>query len=292
MDWERIFDKLRNAGAFGIKITLGGEDIIDERWAPDGRINLYSVSKSFTSCAVGFALQEGLLSLDEKLCDAFCEDMPEHIDGNLAKATVRDLLTMRLGQERIRLIGDRLKLRHIPDWVKMVLAEPFDYAPGEHFYYSNVGPYLAGVLVQRRAGCDLVDYLMPRLFEPLGIERPNWERDPRGDIFGASGLELSLCELHEFGLLCLARGYKDGRSVIPESWIDECSRRQSESPYSYLFWLDDEGKTFRADGRYSQLCVICPEKQAVVTITAHEKDGSVVRDTIYEDILPRMGIKE
>ena len=70
----------------------------------------------------------------------------------------------------------------------MSLAFPFVYEPGTKFVYNNVGPYLAGVLVERRAGCDLVSYLYPRLFKPLGIARPTWELDPYGHVFGAGGL--------------------------------------------------------------------------------------------------------
>lgn len=103
---------------------------------------------------MGFAVQEGLISLDEKLTDAFAGDIPENPDENLKKATVRDLLTMCLGQESGHLMGEQRPLYKEDDWVKMVLSIPFVYEPGTHFVYNNVGPYLAGILVQRRSGTD------------------------------------------------------------------------------------------------------------------------------------------
>lgn len=126
-------------------------------------------NKKFTSCAMGFAIQEGLISLDEKLTDAFADDIPENPDENLKKATVRDLLTMCLGQESGHLMGEQRPLYKEDDWVKMVLSIPFVYEPGTHFVYNNVGPYLAGILVQRRSGTDLVSYLMPRLLNILKL---------------------------------------------------------------------------------------------------------------------------
>lgn len=116
---------------------------------------------------VGFALQEGLLSLEEPLTEAFSKDLPKEVSENLKKAKVRDLLTMCLGQDGAHLMGGQRPNYEEEDWVKMSLSIPFVYEPGTHFVYNNVGPYLAGILVQRRSGCNLVSYLMPRLFSHL-----------------------------------------------------------------------------------------------------------------------------
>jgi CubicO group peptidase (beta-lactamase class C family) len=190
-------------------------DELIARWRSEGecRRNIYSATKSFTAIAVGFAVQEGLIRLDEKLTDAFAGDLPETVCENLEKATVRDLLTMRLGQASGFLMGNDRPFYEEDDWVKLSLAQPFPHAPGESFVYNNVGPYLAGVLVQRRAGCDLVAYLTPRLFAPLGIKRPTWECDPLGNTFGAGGLFLTLTELHKFGLFCLQRRQGDAAAA-------------------------------------------------------------------------------
>ena len=133
---------------------------------------------------------------------------------NLRRATVRDLLTMCLGQSRPMLMGSQRPLYAEDDWVRLALSAPFDYMPGTRFVYNNVGPYLAGILVQRRAGCDLAAYLTPRLFKPLGIRRPTWESDPMGNTFGAGGLFLTLSEFHRFGLLYLNGGNWDGRQLV------------------------------------------------------------------------------
>ena len=180
-----------------MKISIGQDTVYEKYWDEDCRRNIYSASKSFTSCAVGFAVQEGLIDLDERLMDAFKEDIPNNPDENLKKATVKDLLTMTLGQEKGFLMGKQRPRMEEQNWVKASLAIPFVYEPGTHFVYNNVGPYLAGILVQRRAGCDLLSYLTPRLLKPLGIRKTIWEVDPEGNTFGAGGLFLTVSELHK-----------------------------------------------------------------------------------------------
>lgn len=130
--------------------------------------------------------------------------------------TIENLLTMAPGQDRAWLMGgDRPALAaQTDDFVKFALSRPFPYAPGSHFHYNNVGPYLAGILIQRLTGMNLVDYLMPRLFTPLGIARPHWETDPQGFTFGAGGLEISLSELFAFIKLYYDGGCHAGKQLL------------------------------------------------------------------------------
>lgn len=293
MNLEGFKEKVGALGVLGVVVTQDGEEKAKYFWEEEYRRNIYSASKSFTSCAVGFAVQEGLISLDEKLVDAFADDLPEEVSENLAKATVKDLLTMCLGQEKGGLMGGQRPQYKEEDWVKMSLAIPFVYEPGTHFVYNNVGPYLAGILVQRRSGCrDLVDYLMPRLLRPLGIRRPTWECDPMGLSFGAGGLFLTLSELHKLGLLYLQKGCWNGRQLLPEEWIMESTKKQVENNldsygYGYLFWGGPEG-TFRADGKYCQLSIICREKNAVISLVAECRDSDALTKAIFEEIYPQL----
>lgn len=287
MDITEFIELADSFNVHGVKVTQNGETAAEWFREMDIRRNVYSVAKSFVSAAVGIAVREGLISLDEKLTDAFSADMPERIDENLKKAKVRDLLTMCLGQERGGLNGDKRPLYKENDWVKLSLAAPFVYEPGTHFVYSNIGPYLAGVLVQRRCGCDLVSYLTPRLFEHLGIRNTMWETDPMGYTFGASGLFLTLSELHRFGLLYLNKGKLDGKQLIPEEWVEESTNPSDTDKYGYLFWRG-EYDSFRADGKYSQLSVIMPKKNAVVSLTAECHRGDELKRAVYDLICARL----
>lgn len=288
MDLTKFVEIAQPLGVLGVKVSQHAETIAQWHSEPECRRNVYSAAKSVTSCAVGFAVQEGLLSLDEKLVDVFPDELPAKADKNLEKATVRNLLTMRLGQGSRGLMGEQRPLYKEDNWVKMTLAIPFPYEPGTHFVYNNVGPYLAGMLVQRRAGCDLISYLTPRLFSHLGIKRPTWETDPLGNTFGAGGLFLTLSELHKFGQFYLNQGNWNGKQLLSKEWIEESTRQQYEdSPYAYLFW---RGKynSFRADGKYSQLAIVLPEKDAVVSVVAECRKGGELMKAIDSHICEQL----
>lgn len=287
MDLSAFIEEAKQLHVLGIKVTQNGELIGEWLGDEECRRNIYSATKSFTSCAVGFAVQEGLLSLDERLVDAFPNDLPTQVSDNLAVATVRDLLTMCLGQEQGFLMGGQRPLYEEDDWVKLSLSIPFVYKPGTHFVYNNVGPYLAGILVQRRAGCDLVSYLTPRLFSHLGIKRPTWESDPLGNSFGAGGLFLTLSELHKFGLFYLNRGKWNGKQLLSEKWIDESTKASDTDKYGYLFWRG-EHNSYRADGKYSQISMMLPDKNAVVSVVAECRDGERFMRAVYDLVCARL----
>lgn len=290
MDLRKFESAAEGLGVLGIRVSQGGELIAQRSWDEECRRNIYSASKSVTSCAVGFAVQEGLVKLSEKLVDAFPDDLPAHVGDCLAAVTVRDLLTMCLGQREAALMGGQRPLYAQRDWVKLSLALPFEDAPGTKFVYNNVGPYLAGVLVQRRAGCTLVDYLTPRLFAHMGIQRPTWETDPQGMTFGAGGLFWTLTELHAFGQFCLQRGAWNGRRLLDGDWIDQCASKQVDNGadgYGYLFWRG-ANNSYRADGKYGQLSIVFPDRDAVISAVAECRQVEKLMDAIHAHLVPQL----
>lgn len=277
-------ERARELRLLNLRVWKEGALVLSKDYDSEMRRNQYSASKSFTSAAVGIALGEGLLSLEERLVDAFSKEVPECAGENLQKATVRDLLTMGLGQSKGYLMGEQRPFLQEEDWVRYALSLPFVYAPGEKFVYNNVGPYLAGVLVQRRSGCDLVSYLTPRLFAPMGIQRPTWETDPQGFTFGAGGLFLCVTELLKFGRLLLQKGRWDGRQLVPEAYLKEAAKKQienGEQGYGYLFWRG-ERDSFRADGKYGQYALVFPEEDAVICTNAELLDQRKLLDFLME----------
>jgi len=144
--------------------------------------------------------------------------------------------------------------------------------------------------VQKRAGCDLVDYLMPRLFAPLGIQRTVWEVDPLGRTFGAAGLLLALPELHKLGMLYQQGGQWQGKQLLDPNWVRESGSKQVENEedgYGYLFW---RGKydSYRADGLYGQYSVILPAQEAVITCTAESRNQKQLLKTLLDAIVPQL----
>jgi CubicO group peptidase (beta-lactamase class C family) len=189
--------------------------VIAEGWwdpyKPDLRHTLYSTSKSFTSTAVGFAVSEELLSVDDKVISYFPDQLPDSVSPFLADMTVKDLLTMSAGQSPdptgvIRSSG--------PEWVKSFLACPVNNEPGTTFLYNSMATYMLSAIVQKVTGEMVLDYLRPRLFEPLGIEGMNWEISPEGYNTGGWGLLLKTEDMAKFGQLYLQKGMWNDKQVI------------------------------------------------------------------------------
>lgn len=197
-------------------------------------------------------------------------------------------MKISVGQEKGVLMGGQRPYIREKNWVKASLSIPFLYEPGTRFVYNNVGPYLAGVLVQRRAGCNLLDYLTPRLFEPLDIRRTIWETDPLGYTFGAGGLFLTISELHKLGMLYLQEGKWNGRQILSKEWVLESLKKQVENDrnpygYGYLFWGGDKN-SFMANGKYGQYSMIFRDRDGVVSLFAESRETDKLEKTIIEDI--------
>ena len=172
-------------------------------WAPESRDKphiLWSLSKSFTSTAVGLAVAERKLNIDEKVLKFFPEDAPSKSSANLNAMRVRDLLTMSTGQDPvIRLTGEDV-------WTKKFLEHSVPHKPGTHFRYNSAATYMLSAIVQKLTGEKVVDYLGPRLFQPLGISTPKWETSPQGITIGGYGLFLRTEDIAKFGQLYLQNG--------------------------------------------------------------------------------------
>lgn len=284
-----------NLAVRGLRVYQNGVLTASYQPEPEQRQNQYSGTKSFTSTACAFAIEEGLFTLDDFVLDHFREDAPENPSENLKKMRLRHLITMSMGFESPMLMGAQRSKMTEKDWVKYVLRAPVVHEPGSVFQYNNAGPYLLGILIQRRSKMSLVDYLMPRLFEPLGIPRPVDEKDPLGNTFGAGGLQLNVSELAKLGLLYLQKGAWQGRQLIPAAWVEEASRSfilsdQGDSEigtdYGYLFWIMPDGM-FRADGKYGQYCIVVPKKNAVVAINSMQiEDEKKVLRAAVKTVLP------
>ncbi len=255
---------------FGVKhvvLIQRGQEIFSHHWEPEVPVLQYSA--------------EGLLDLEEAVAPHFAEELPGQVPAELSALKVKHLLTMQTGQLQPYLMGYQRKTMKEKDWVKFALSRPFDCMPGTEFKYSNVGPYLAGVLVQRLSGQSLPEYLAPRLFAPLGIETPEWDKDPMGNTFGAGGLWLRTSDLAKFGLLFLRQGRADGLQVLPEGWTKKVDRTmvlttEEQQNYSLGFWRCRHD-SISAVGRHGQYCTIVPEKDLVIAMNGYnEQDENLL----------------
>ena len=242
-----------------------------DRLSELARLNTWSVSKSFVSAGVGIALEEGLLTLDEKICDAFVEDVPDDANEFLLATTVEHMLTMTTGLAEPLFFANNRERYETQDWIRYFFNAAFDHEPGKRFLYSNFNTYMLSCLIEKRSGQFLADYLKPRLFDKIGILSPEWTRDPMGHCHAANGLYVTVEELAKFGKMVLREGVYDGTRVVSSGYLKlACSNQVPQNgtnpAYGYQFWINPDGRSCRADGKYGQYIAVIPEKDAVVAV--------------------------
>jgi CubicO group peptidase (beta-lactamase class C family) len=286
----------------GFVLVRHGRVVAEGWWTPyDARTPhvLYSLSKSFTSTAVGLAVAEGKLSLDDEVLKFFPDEAPAEPSPNLRSMRVRDLLRMSSGNQTEAPIldwdGKDPALREA-SWVKRFLAHPVPFKPGTHFLYNSPATYMLSAIVQKVTGASVLDYLRPRLFDPLGFENPTWVTSPQGVSAGAYGLSVRTEEIARFGQLYLQKGAWEGRQLVPASWVEEATARQTsngsapksdwDQGYGYQFWRSRHG--WRGDGAFGQFCLVVPELDAVVAINSGTRDMQSVMNLVWDKLLPGM----
>jgi CubicO group peptidase (beta-lactamase class C family) len=269
-----------------------GHVVTEGWWSPYDAASphsLYSLSKSFTSTAVGLAVAEGKLSLDDEVLKFFPDDAPPKPENNLKAMRVSDLLRMSTGHQT------EPPRKADEAWTTTFLAHPVPFKPGTHFLYNTSATYMLSAIVQKATGQTVLDYLRPRLFEPLGIENPTWEASPQGVSAGGYGLSVRTEDIASFGQLYLRKGKWQGKQLVPEAWVDAATARQTsngstptsdwDQGYGYQFWRCRNG-AYRGDGAFGQYCVVLPEQDAVVVITSGVKDMQAVLNVVWEELLP------
>ena len=275
-------------------IVRHGQVVAEGWWAPQSASEphvLWSLSKSFTSTAVGLVIEEGKLSLEDHVIDFFPDDLPEQVPDHLKQMTVRDLLTMSAGH------ADEAKLTPDNHWAEAFLAHPVPHEPGTHFRYNTPATYMCSAIVQKVTGQTVLEYLRPRLFEPLGIESPRWDTSPQGESIGGYGLFLRTEDIAKFGQLYLQRGRWNGKQIIPETWVEQATSKQVENGsnpnsdwnqgYGFQFWRCRHG-AFRGDGMAGQFCIVIPEQDVVVAMTANCRDMQAELNVVWDKLLPAL----
>lgn len=280
----------------GIAVQQDGETVAQHQWVPDEPHILHSLSKSFTAMAVGLAIDDGVLALTDQVYELFPEDCPPKISPYLEQMTIRHLLTMAAGHDTPKLLREQRVNVTDQNWARYYLSCELDRRPGDRFMYDTGCTYMLSYAVQKATGQTLLDYLTTRLFEPLGIGRPRWDTCPRGVNIGGAGLYLRTAQILPFGQMLLGEGLYKGRQLVPEVWVAEAIRRQIDthsdrpdwdSGYGYQFWMCQNG-AYRGDGAEGQLCIVAPEKRAVIAVTADEPDMQAELNAIWETIWPKL----
>jgi CubicO group peptidase (beta-lactamase class C family) len=287
----------QSPGLHSMMLLRHGLVVAEGWWSPyisDRQHMLFSLSKSFTSTAIGLAVEEGLLSIDDQVLPFFPDERPAQVSEHLAAMRVRPLLSLSTGHAE-----DTTGALHQggDNWAKTFLSQPVQFEPGTHFLYNSGATYMLSAIVRAVTGMNVLEYLQPRLFEPLGIENPTWQNCPRGINVGGWGLSIKTEDIAQFGQLYLQKGLWHGQRILPEAWVNMASSRQVsngnspdsdwEQGYGFQFWRCRHG-AYRGDGAFGQYCVVMPDQDAVLAITSGIQDMQVVLNLVWAHLLPAM----
>lgn len=271
-----------------------GKTIASGAWEPyrlDLPHELFSLSKSFVSAAIGIAQGEGRLSIHDRLIDFFPEYLTDAVIPAMRRATLRDALTMRLGHDRCSF--EFVDKKH-GDWVKQIFESTPAWEPGERFTYNSGATFMAAAVIHKVTGQNVVDYLRPRLFEPLGIKPPQWNCSPTGINIGGWGLWLSTQDIAKFGHLILNHGCWKGKQLIPADYLEEATSFQADNSmneppdwklgYGYQFWRCRHN-AFRGDGAAGQYALMMPDQDMVFAFNSGLGDMQQVLDQLWDHLL-------
>ncbi len=273
-------------------LVRDGHVVAEAWWAPQSAEKphvLWSLSKSFTSTAVGLAVAEGKLSIDDPVLDFFPDQAPDEPSQHLKAMRVRDLLTMTTGHQT------EPNMRVSKDWIGTFLAHEVPHPPGTHFQYNTPATFMQSAIVQKVTGQTVRDYLETRLFQPLGIETPTWDQSPEGISLGGYGLYLRTEEIAKFGQLYLQRGKWNNDQLLPTDWVDLATSKQvpnGSNPesdwnqgYGFQFWRCRHN-AYRGDGKDGQFCIVMPQQNAVIAMTANTRNMAAQLNLVWDILLP------
>lgn len=256
-------------------------------YKPEAPMSMFSFSKGLTSTAIGIAVSEGLLTVNDKVADYFpyhCRtkrDRERH-----EKVTVYDLLTHRSGKFLPPFYSSE-KNR----WDEVWLSAPYVSEPGTKFSYISENTYMLAKILNKITGQTVEEYLTPRLFEPMDIKTPYWESDHDGCSAGGWGAFMTLEDMAKFGQCYLQMGKWNGEQLIPEEWIKLAvqphvkkvpSVFQKNMGYGFQFFVLPERHTYSFNGLYGQFVVVFPDYDAVFACTSGCCDEYTFTNTLYK----------
>lgn len=285
----------RDIASFHSFMLVRHGKVVTEGWwlpyDPESRHELYSLSKSFTSTAIGMAIAEGQLSLDDRVASFFPQDVPSDASEQLKSMRVRDLLSMATGHESEPRVGNT------ETWTKTFLSHKVTKEPGSHFMYNTPATYMLSAILQKQTGNTTFEYLRPRLFQPLGIQNASWWTSPQGVSLGGYGLNVRTEDIAKFGQLYLQKGKWNDQQLLPATWIDMATSKQVSNGsdpksdwnqgYGFQFWRC-RNDAYRGDGAFGQYCIVMPKQDAVIAITSGVKDMQAVLNLVWDKLLPAL----
>ena len=263
--------QLNGWNVYGAEVYVDGKLVHSYGDTDENIHDIYSATKAILSIAVGIAVDEKKFDIDKSILYYLPENRVEGISAEqrnvFEKISVKRLMTMSVGD--IPFIGEG------DSFIDFALETKIDKPEERVFNYSSLSSYLVGVALTEALGTDLGPFIEKRIFEPLGIDRFEYDRCPEGYFYGSSGTKLTVNELSKLGLLFYNRGVFAGERILSEDYIDEATSIQQmnrEGGYGYFLWKYRDG--FSINGMRGQKCFVLPSQKLVISFLSFIEEGS------------------
>lgn len=264
----------RRVNMHAITVVADGAVIAEASVAPyDRRIPhvTHSLAKSITGIAVGMLIAEGGLSLDTPVHTCFAKgQIPARISAKMRALTVRHLLTMTSGVT----FNETGSVTDV-NWVRAYFSSSVEGEPGSRFAYNSMNTYILAAAIRAVTGKGLMEYLTPRLFEPLSIRSIFWEKCPMGCEKGGWGLYMAQEDIAKIAVMMMDGGMFGSRRILPEGFVREATYTQMETPsdsgaydYGYQIWASRTSNNFLFNGMMGQNAWVSPKNRIVVVTNA------------------------
>lgn len=264
-------------------------------YGPDTLHRMFSISKSFTSIAIGLLAEEGKLSLDDTIVSYFPDKLPETLHPWIASMTIRNMLMMRTCHASTTYKADMKK-----DWVESFFTVPPTHPAGKIFHYDTSAAHTLCALAERLSGMPMLDYLKMKL-APLGLSQESYMlTDPFGVSMGGSGLVATPMDLLKFAYLVAHQGVVEGRQLLSSAYLNEATSHLTDTlptapcrsegcGYGYQFWRNEKGG-YVCYGMGGQLIIFLPDYDLICITTADTQGigggNQLIYDALYDEILP------
>ncbi|MCM1262921.1 MAG: beta-lactamase family protein [Butyrivibrio sp.] len=264
-------------------------------YAADTLHRMFSISKSFTSVAIGLLADEGRISLDDTIVSYFPEKLPPKVHPWISSMTIKDMLMMRSCHA-----STTYKINMKSDWVESFFTTPPTLPPGRLFHYDTSAAHTLCALTEKLTGMVMLDYIKEKL-DCLGLSKESYMlKDPFGVSIGGSGLVALPMDLLKFGYFIKHRGMVEDNQLISPEYIDMAVSCLSETcvsapvpseaqGYGMQFWRG-EHNGYTCYGMGGQLIIFLPDYDIICVTTADTQSigggNQQIYDALYEEILP------
>lgn len=255
--------------------------------------DIRSISKAIVCLSLGIAIDKKIMfkgspiNLDTKIWSLLKNSVNLINSRNiprLEKITLKHMLNHTMGFNQGLMFSKDIQNMKAEALIDYVFNTDIAHEPGEFFIYSNAGTFAISVLIEEVLGQNLSEWINELLFKEIDITNYEWKNYGKY-CAGATGLKLSIDDLHKIGIILTNKGGYKGKRIVSEEWVSSMMTKSIDTPrminpkgvfpkeaYGYDLWLSRQGKVCYCDGTDGQYLIMIPEEKIVITTMGDQKN--------------------